>query len=332
MVPQRCITQPSFLHQYSEFTEDVDIRRKINFIGAKSGIDHRYTVCENLQQIAYEGISKRMKIFKKEALDLSIKAIKNLVSFEENKEKFTDLIFVTCTGLTAPGIEFDLIDQLTLPTNVQRHTINFMGCYAGITAMKMANLICEKPNKKVLIICVELCTIHFQPFFSNDHILSNILFADGASSAIVSSEKEPGSMLEILDFETHLIPDSAQQMSWNLSEKAFLMTLSAEVPISLEHFLQNQHLFQKSPSETNWILHPGGKKIIEGIQKALKLPESEVNHSLEVLKNYGNMSSATIWFTIQAYFNKDAIKKLEIIGMAFGPGLTLESFLLKNVQ
>lgn len=331
MVPEKFISQPDFLQQYTTFTDDEDTKRKTNYIGSKSGIKNRYTVCENLPSIAHENISKRMEIFKKEALQLSISSIEKLNTFNENRANFTDIIFVTCTGLTAPGLEFELIKKLFLPVHIQRHTINFMGCYAGITAMRMANLICQKPKKKVLIICVELCTIHFQPLFSNDHILSNILFADGASSIIISSEKEHGSLLEILDFETHLLPDSAQQMSWNLSEKSFLMKLSAEVPKSLQQFLQNHQLFQKSPTETNWILHPGGKKIIEGIQMVLQLPEPEVNHSLEVLKNYGNMSSATIWFSIEAYLNKTDIKKLEIIGMAFGPGLTLESFLLKNV-
>lgn len=330
-VPTHSIRQQDFIHHYQNFTNDNEIRRKIAFIGNKSGIQTRYTINPDLDTLKDLNLSARMEIFKPSALELALAGIQNLKHFSTFQKKFTDLVFVTCTGLTQPGIELALIQKLDLPKKIQRHSILFNGCYAGISALKLANYICQQPNKRVLVVCVELCTLHFQDEFTADFLLSNTLFADGVGCAIVSSENQNSKAFEIMGFENHLIPDSTQQMSWNLSEKAFVMTLSADVPNVLSDFLAGHKLFAKKPTEVDWNIHPGGKKIVEELQKTLAISDQDVAHSLWVLQHFGNMSSATIFFVLKQYLQEKESKKEESIAMAFGPGLTLESVLLKNV-
>jgi predicted naringenin-chalcone synthase len=330
-VPSHLFSKAAFIRQYQNFAEQNEIQRKIAFVGNKSGIETRYTVYPDLDTLKDLNLSSRMEIFKSSSLELGLSGIQKLNRFSEFQNHFTDLIFVTCTGLTQPGIELDIIEKLNLPKNIQRHSILFNGCYAGISALKLADYICQKSNRVVLVVCVELCTLHFQAEYSPDFLLSNTLFADGVGCAIVSSKNQNCEAFEIMGFENHLVPDSTQQMSWNLTEKAFVMTLSADVPKALSNFLAHHHLFDKKPEEVDWNIHPGGKKIIEQLQKTLSISDESVAHSLWVLNHFGNMSSATIFFVLQQYLKSKKSKMEQSIAMAFGPGLTLESVLLKNV-
>ena len=183
--------------------DDQQTIRKISAVGNRSGIQQRYSVIKDfsLTHLQFSffpktksllpevGLNKRMELFKKEALKLSVKAVKNIPNFENVKSKVTHIITVTCTGLYAPGLDVELMNELGLDDDTNRTSINFMGCNAAILALKQANDICIANTKAtVLIVCTELCTIHFQKKYSDDYIISNSLFADGSAAADIRQD------------------------------------------------------------------------------------------------------------------------------------------------
>jgi predicted naringenin-chalcone synthase len=273
-------------------------------------------------------IEEKLKRYHQDALNLAIQAVTNNASFEQHKENITDIIFISCTGMQAPGVEIDLIQHFNLDSTLRRYNVNFMGCYAALTGLRMAKDICTTPNRTVLMVSVELCSLHFQSKFQDDYLLSNSLFADGAASAIITSEQH-NAKLKLLDFESRIIPDSKSDMSWKISKDGFLMTLSTDVPSTIKQSIQQKSLFNKSAQDVAWAIHPGGKQIVNGIKEVLEIDEEEVTHSRKVLSEYGNMSSATILFVLHEMTQNP--QKKEIVACAFGPGLTLESCLLAHV-
>ena len=205
-----------------------------------------------------------------------------------------------------------------------------MGCYASLTALRMARDICVTPNQAVLIVSVELCTLHFQNKFIDDYLLSNSIFADGAASIIVTSEQH-NAKYQLLDFESRLLPASKEEMSWKISPSGFVMTLSGKVPKTISKSLTEKDLFDLEPNSVGWAIHPGGKQIIDGIKATLDLDESEVTASRKVLSQNGNMSSATILFVLKEMLKNRVTSKEKFVACGFGPGLTLESALMKYV-
>ncbi len=341
-VPENVHTQIQFGAYYTQLTSDEILKRKINIVLKKTGIEKRYSVLKefgNNQKIDVENsistvnfdIDRRMNIYKDEALNLSLKTIHNLTSFEKNRNKITHLITVSCTGMYAPGLDIELIEKLKLPQNTVRNSVNFMGCNAAILAMKQANDICNSTeNAMVLIVCIELCTIHFQHDFSDNYIVSNSIFGDGCAAMIISSNKciETKKQISIEQFESVIIPKSQNEMAWKISKNGFLMYLSNLVPSLISTSI---HLIMKNYKVDfdYYLLHPGGKKILDDCKLILK---NDFLASYNVLKNYGNMSSPTIIFVLEHFMNNNSIKKNEtILLLGFGPGLSVESCKLKYV-
>jgi predicted naringenin-chalcone synthase len=311
-------------------TEDAGIQRKIKFLAARSAIEKRNCVEPDIKKLVSMSLVEKMEGYHHSALTLAIEAIENNASFTRKKEEITDIIFISCTGMQAPGVEIDLINHLGLSPSIRRYNVTFMGCYAALTGLRMAKDICATPKRTVLMVSVELCTLHFQHKFIDDYLLSNSIFADGAASVIISSENS-NAKLKLVDFESRLIPNSKEEMSWKISPSGFLMTLSGQVPVKIAKSLNNKWLFSKNPYDLGWAIHPGGKQIIDGIKSALELDEKEVLASRKVLLNNGNMSSATILFVLQEMLKNRPSEKEEFIACAFGPGLTLEAALLQYV-
>jgi alpha-pyrone synthase len=319
-VPEHRVLQKSFAEYYAGLSESEEIQRKIKFIGLKSGIETRHTVMEDLSALFKMSLSDKMKLYHKEAKALAIKAVRKLAS-KASLENVTDLVLVSCTGMSAPGLEFEIIKEFGLSPRVKRHNIHFMGCYAGITAMRQAQLICSNKSAKVLIVDIELCTLHFQKNFDNDYLLSNLLFSDGCAAAIVEASGSKG--LKINDFNSFFVEETENEMSWTISDLGFIMTLDAKVPESLKGAMAsiavNKH--------TQLAMHPGGIQILKMGEKVFN---QDMAPSYNVLRNYGNMSSATIYFILEKFLNSDRIQD-EVLAMAFGPGLTLETARLQHV-
>lgn len=319
-----------------------------------SGISQRYSVIEDYgSEIAkykfypqnsllepFPGIADRMKIYKQEALSLSIQAIKNCLSKQSTltPQDFSHLITVSCTGMYAPGIDIEIIQEMKMNTHVQRTAINFMGCYAAFNAIKVADAICKaNTGANVLIVCVELCSIHFQKLKDDDNILSNALFGDGAAAMIIQSDAPRGCSLTLEKFYCDLKFEGQQEMAWHIGDHGFEMKLSSYVPDMIREGIAGltQNLLQSFRLEVRdidyFVIHPGGKRILETIEQELGLDKEDNRYAYRILKEYGNMSSPTILFVLQLLLEevKETDNEKNVLSFAFGPGLTMESMLLK---
>ncbi len=333
-------------------------KRKLKLMYAKSGIDTRYSVIPDFSSAInkrkffpktpdlepFPAIDFRMQYFNKTALPLCIKAIEDCIKGKINKKKITHLITVSCTGLSAPGLDIDIVQHLKLSETLNRTSINFMGCYAAIHALKQADYICKsEPDAVVMIICVELCTIHFQKTTTADNTTANLLFSDGAAACMIVSDgyaaKNKLSGFEIKQFHSQISLNGKKDMAWQLTPTGFLMTLSSYIPQLIEKgfkaFFEKaiKQLKIKKENVSHWAVHPGGRKILEVIQKELGLKNNDLESSYRILKNFGNMSSPTVLFVLKDILeNKIKKGKKEMtFCSAFGPGLTMESVLLENV-
>jgi predicted naringenin-chalcone synthase len=325
-------------------------KRNLEVLYRASGIQYRNSVLkdfgshpDDLEFLGkngtdYPGVSDRMKLFKKEALPLSIHAIRDCISDEFPAQDFTHLITVSCTGMYAPGLDIELIENLGFSTSIKRTGIHFMGCYAAFNALKVADSICRsEPDSKVLMVCVELCTIHFQNRNDEESILSNALFSDGAAAAIISGKPSPGS-LELHSFYNDLEPSGKQDMTWEIADFGFEIRLSSYVPdliksgISLLTHNLLEHLDISLPEVDYFAIHPGGKKILKVIEECLEIEPSRSGYAHEVLRENGNMSSPTILYVLKKIIDRMPVNEPKhILAFAFGPGLTLESMLLRSV-
>ncbi len=338
---------------FQNTAENITIKRKMNMVAHKSGIQTRYSVLADFGKQPSDftffeknwdlsppvSLSKRMEIYKTNALQLSLSAIRKIANFESIKSSITHIVTVTCTGLFAPGLDIELIQALDLSPKTKRSSINFMGCNAAIIALNQANSICNsQANAKVLVVCIELCTIHIQNSFTDDYLLSNSLFSDGSAAAIVSSKPQnlhEYADLAITSFDSLIIHEGQNDMAWQLSENGFLMSLSAYISNLINGNIS------KMLSELNiqkdklhyWAIHPGGKKILDDFAKVFDLKNNELASAYHVLKNYGNMSSPTILFVLKELIENNQKKTSgdTIFTAAFGPGLTIETMQLSYV-
>jgi predicted naringenin-chalcone synthase len=207
-----------------------------------------------------------------------------------------------------------------------------MGCYAAIHALKMADAFCKaESGARVLVVCTELCTIHFQREATMDNIASSLLFGDGAAAVLVTGNDDPAEGLHLDHFYSEIIPKGKRDMSWELSSTGFLMTLSGYIPELVEadfRAILERGLAKEGAAVedvSHWCVHPGGKRILEAIHRSLQFTGNQLQHSYEVLEEVGNLSSATILFVLKRML-REPQKIRKLAGAAFGPGLTVETF------
>jgi predicted naringenin-chalcone synthase len=315
-----------------------------------SGIDHRFSVLkdygtengyeffpENEDLEPFPSTEKRVLAFREHALPLSLNAIKNAMP-EGDINSITHLIVVCCTGMYAPGLDIDIIKALNLPSDTQRVCINFMGCYAAINALQTGDAFCKaNPSAKVLIVCTELCSLHFQKKPTIDNILSNALFGDGSAALIMEARKPKAISLRPVKFHTDLFFEGESDMAWSIGDFGFEMKLSSYVPRLIEKGIRTltDTLLEGISIEISSIqffaTHPGGKKILKAIEQELDITAEQNEYAHHVLRNYGNMSSPSVLFVLNEIFktlsSKDNNK--HILSFAFGPGITLGSLLLE---
>jgi predicted naringenin-chalcone synthase len=321
-------------------------KRIMSLMYARSGIQTRYSVvpdysCDVSEREFYPktsdlepfpNVDARMKTFNKHATTLAVAAVNDAFEGQVIPNDITHLITVSCTGLAAPGLDIEMVKALKLSSEIIRTSVNFMGCYAAIHALKHADAFCKTdPNAKILIVLVELCTLHFQKGEKMDYITSNLLFGDGAAACLVQNK---GAGFSIESFYSKLYLEAEESMAWHVSSSGFLMSLKSEVPKLIEDnmlaFVKNALLkVNLSPKEVvNWAIHPGGKSILEATTKALSLKTEDLENSYAILKEYGNMSSCTLIFILK---NLKLQKDETSFAAGFGPGITMESMVLKTV-
>lgn len=340
------------LYEFSDniFSTNETDSRKLKFLYHQSGISNRYSVIPDYSKTIndwifyppskdlepFPGIEKRMQYYAREATKLSVAAIEKCIKNQLAKEDITHLITVSCTGMSAPGLDLDIIEQMNLPKNIVRTSVNFMGCYAAIHALKIADAFCKSSSKaNVIVVCTELCTLHFQKEISVDNITASLLFADGCAAMLLQNEStEKGIILQ--DFYSDVSFKGKKDMAWQISSKGFLMTLTGFVPDLIKEDFEGlvtaslESTGKTKTDITHWCIHPGGKKILDTIVRSLGISDAALAHSYSVLKDYGNMSSATIVFVLKKIFDElrmeNPTEEANIFGAAFGPGLTMETF------
>lgn len=318
--------------------------RYIDSIYRDSGIDKRHSVIADPDsffqpsgngQLSVPTTKERNELFTKSARKIFVDLAGNAVRSCPNADfdKITHVITVSCTGFFNPGPDYEIIKQLNLARNVQRFNIGFMGCYGAFPALRLAHTIClADPEATVLIVAVELCTLHAQLGQDLDSLLGGAIFADGGAAVIVSAATPlpEQNVFELEHFESTLIPDSETAMAWTIGNTGFEMVLSQYVPKIIECNIAqiltpilDKHGVSISDIR-HWAVHPGGKSILDRVEASLGI-ENRLAESRCVLKQYGNMSSATILFVLDEILAKPGGTSHEsVLAMAFGPGLTVE--------
>lgn len=252
------------------------------------------------------------------------------------------LITISCTGFYAPGMDYFLMNEFHIPASVQRTHIGFMGCAAalvGFTSVCEALAAAGGDKGTILLVAIEICSLHLQLEPTRDNILANMIFADGCAAALFSHDSKYSPRLKLISTHSHLFPNSADFMGWKIGNFGFEMMLSSELPriISEEAIPALRKILTcQGISDTrdvrHWVLHPGGRAILDAFQSGLQLSDEEMKPSRTVLREYGNMSSASILFVMKELLNSRTILQDELVcAVAFGPGLTMEVALLKGV-
>ncbi len=264
---------------------------------------------------------------------------------EIDPQSVTHIVSASCTGFSAPGVDLAIQRSLDLPASTRRIHIGFMGCYAAVPALRTArDILCADPAAVVLVVCVELCSLHFQLKPDREQMVANSLFADGAAAAVVvnPARTDAGNSagFDLLDFETALLDDSEQDMAWTIGSIAFDMRLSAYVPKIVQKNIQpvlRSLLGRNRLSQdelVRWAIHPGGRAVLERVSRGLGFDPRGMEDSYAVLNEYGNMSSPTILFVLRK--TMEALRQNSQVGpvvaAAFGPGLTVESALMAYTE
>lgn len=295
---------------------------------SRGGISHRFSVLSGGDAAMdfgsfyldgdEPGTKARMERYASHAPDLALQAIQGLPS----TEGLTHIVVASCTGFMAPGLDQVIARRLGLAASVERVSIGFMGCYAGITLLRTAaHIVRSDPNARVLAVSVELCTLHLQRTDNIESLLAMGQFADGAAAAMITAEGEGLALGEGLSLA---LEQSDELITWTIGDSGFVMHLSGEVPGRLSDALddpQVQSVVLGKQKPEAWAVHPGGRSVLDAVERGLALPHTALAASRSVLDQFGNMSSATVIFVLEKLARE---KPGNGIALAFGPGLAME--------
>ncbi|GIP00352.1 naringenin-chalcone synthase [Paenibacillus lautus] len=345
-LPAHSVAQSDIAELIASTLQDKpDLARFARRVFRSCGVETRYTCEPNylgpLEECRYlpshdesdiPTTEERMDTYKREGLPLGIEAAEQaLKDAGMSPDRITHLITVSCTGQYQPGMDVLLIRHLGLSRRVNRLPLIFQGCAAGLKAIQMArDVVIGAPGSQVLIVCVELCTLHFQPVKEREALFAASFFGDGASSCVIGHPAtNHRHYLELGSGYSVLLPDSTEDMTWEVGNTGFDLFLSPRIPkllgIHLEEELRVLLKGDKLPEL--WAIHPGGRGIVDSVQEVMGLTDEQTKYSRDILRTAGNLSSVTILFVLSAMrkemqeMNKAST---EGVAMAFGPGLTAE--------
>ncbi|WAA64822.1 type III polyketide synthase [Microbacterium oxydans] len=333
-----------------------------------SGIDTRHTVIDELSlesdvadpvffdrasgALLAPGTKARNDIYTREAAKLFVDVARKALEADPDlgPADVTHVITVSCTGFHAPGPEYEIVRALGLSDAVQRFHLGFMGCYASMPALRAASQFCAADeNAVVLVVSVELCTLHLRSSENPDTIVASSLFADGAAAGIVTARDLPSTTpaLRLDRFHTAIAPEGEKDMAWTIGDSGFEMILSTAVPqIIGETIIGALRPLYAAEDELSaafdaggvgdavrhWAIHPGGRSILDKVQERMQLSDVQLHPAREVLRENGNMSSATVLFVLKRILDEEGAEVGDrVSAMAFGPGLTAESALMTVV-
>jgi predicted naringenin-chalcone synthase len=335
-VPRHDVHQ-SFVAFAEQMLDDTRLRKVLRRMVSRADIAHRYSFLDpqkDSSQSASHNVNsfyrlgnfpntpRRMEIFEKSAPLLMREAVDRLTLSEKERAGITHVLVTCCTGFYAPGLDFEIADHLELPASVERTIVGVMGCNAAINALKLArHIVRSDPQAGVLIVSLELCTLHFQETQDLEQILSFLLFADGAAASLITAQ---GQGFALDRFNAMIVPATGGLMTWKIRGLGFEMLLSGQVPAELGRALHESELLAERDGIDLWAVHPGGRSILDAVERGLELPVDALATSREVLSCFGNMSSATVMFVLQRMMQQ-ACPGQHGCAMAFGPGLTVET-------
>ena len=331
-------------------------RKLFDRMASRAGIEQRYSFVEARQfddgsvrdsedffgAGAWPSTGQRMARYEKWAPRLALEAIDTLDG-DIADAGITHLVVASCTGFVAPGIDQLIVAATGIDPSVERTVVGFMGCYAAVNSLRIAHhIVRSEPEARVLVVAVELCTLHFQRTSDLQKILSMMLFGDGAAAAIVS-RKEEG--IALTDFRSATIPASSSAISWRIGDQGFDMVLDGQVPGLIASALADERgrndkaglLRGESPEDFDlWAVHAGGRSVLDAVEKGLELPSGALAASRDILRRFGNVSSATLLFVLQGMLQQRATangaarnsdpRGAKGMAMAFGPGMAAETF------
>lgn len=314
---------------------DERARRLFERMAERSQIMHRYSCLapsDDPDAIDAEGFyrrgafpdtARRMARYDREALPLALSAVADLG--DGALGGVSHLIVASCTGFMAPGLDLQLAARLGLAPDVERTSVGFMGCYAALPALKLArHIVRSEPRARVLVVAIELCTLHLHESASLDELLSFLIFGDGCAAAIVSAEPQG---LAVNAFATAVLRETAGHITWRIGAAGFDMHLSGQVPAAILQHLPSQ-LPTLLPGTGRqeigvWAVHPGGRTVLDAVEHGLELAPNALSQSRRILRDYGNMSSGTILFVLRDILAARA--EGPGCAMAFGPGIAVEA-------
>ena len=346
-------TPPHDVHRaFSDFVrgsiEDPRTRRLFDRMAAKAGIEHRFSFLEPVTHPdgaitdkdgfyapgPWPDTAARMERYEIFAPELASRALASL-GLDDERDRITHLIVASCTGFVAPGIDQLIVRAAGLDPGVERTVVGFMGCYAAVNSLRLAHhVVRSEPSARVLVVNVELCTLHFQQSSNLEQLLSMLLFGDGCAAALVSADPTG---LALHDFRAAAIEDSADAITWRIGQSGFDMHLSGTVPTRIARALSAELrrnddgglLRGTAPDDYGlWAVHAGGRSILDAVETALRLTPDALRWSRGVLSDFGNMSSATLMFVLDRILRESGPTFAPERGfaVAFGPGLAAESF------
>ena len=327
--------QAAFLESLADWAGPPEIVEKLRKIALGSRIEARHTVLNQpfgeggfYQPGRFPTTGDRMRVYQREAPVLALDVVESLRAQRADLGSVTHLIVTSCTGFYAPGLDIDILRGAGLSTGVQRTLIGFMGCHAGLIGLRNAKHIVEAdPSAVVLMVNLELCSLHLQQTDRIDRLVSFLLFSDGAAASLITSQPRG---MRLGDCASHLSLADAERMAWHIEDQGFAMTLDARLPARIRQWFRDSEELsplRHAASGTRWAVHPGGRLILDSVQEACGLTDAQMEASREVLRRYGNMSSASILFILHELLNDAPRSGPPLPGhaVAFGPGLTVEA-------
>jgi alpha-pyrone synthase len=326
---EKMLADPRLRAVFRRMVSRADIAHRYSFLDPqKSAGQCSHSAHEFYQLGKFPNTARRMELFERNAPVLMRKAVDGLALNEKERFGITHVLVTCCTGLYAPGLDFEIVDHLGLSAGVERTMVGFMGCYAAMNALKLArHIVRSDPQAGVLMVNLELCTLHLQETQDLEQVLSFLVFADGAAASLITAQ-EQGIALD--SFNAVMVPRTRDLITWKIRELGFDMLLSGQVPGEVGRALHESELMSERDGIDLWAVHPGGRSILDAVEKGLELPADALAASREVLSCFGNMSSATVMFVLQRIMQQ-ARPGQRGCAMSFGPGLTAETMRFHGV-
>ncbi len=323
---------------------DPRARRVFDRMADRSGVKHRFSTLVPAdahgpsldtggfyRRGAFPGTGARMRAYEAAATALAVEAVERL-----DPGPITHLVVASCTGFTAPGLDQRIAEALDLGLSLQRTLVGFMGCYAAVPALRLAHqAVRSDPTARVLVVALELCTLHLQETQDLETVLSFLIFGDGAAAALVTAEPHG---IALHGFHATTLPDTQDLITWRIGDQGFDMHLSGKVPGAIATALRAEAdrndgegiMAGQDPADIAlWAVHAGGRTVLDAVEQGLRLAPDALAHSRAVLHDVGNVSSATLGFVLERMLAGDTTGPG--MALAFGPGLCAETFRFSRV-